>query len=727
MTARTENDLTFVHSSWDDGIEPWRFQLPYDRYSRNPYVAHTVFDRTLLRAGEKISMKHVFRKKTIQGFGFAAKDDMPNHVSISHYGSAEKYEFPLQWSANGTAETVWSIPKEAKLGTYGVALIRKEDTGKGTGLKRMKAVYSSAGEFRVEEFRVPLMKATLQPPGEPLINAREVNVGVGLQYLAGGGAGLAPVKLRSSLGPKAIHAPEAFEHFVFGNGPVEEGLKRRGAPIDDEEGEISEEGEERSGKTKKKGESDLPMVELTLDRMGTGSAKLLPLPQIDTAKEILTELEFGDPNGEIQTVSARFPLWPSKYLVGIKPDSWASAKDNLKFQAAVVDIAGKPVAGAKVQVDLFERKAYSHRKRLVGGFYAYEHNEETRKIGQICTGETDSRGLVFCEGKSPLSGNVVLQAQSADPSGNITYANNTVWVADKSDWWFDVSDNDRIDLLPEKKRYSPGEKAVFQVRMPFRSATVLISVEREGVIESWVRTISGKNPTIEVPIKPSYAPNVFVSALVVRGRVPGIPPTSTVDMGKPAYKLGIAEINVGWMAHELKVEVKASGEVYRVRQKAQVKIRAMTASGKTPPMGSEVAVAAVDEGLLELMPNTSWNILAAMMGRRSYEVGTASAQMQGDRQAPLRVEGPAPRGRRRGRKTDAGTVRYAFALERKSSPRCPGRGQCRDPPERFHHEFPHRGRGYGWGGSVRIGIDIHPDLPGSDDLRRDTSSGKGRG
>jgi hypothetical protein len=43
----------------------------------------------------------------------------------------------------------------------------------------------------------------------------------------------------------------------------------------------------------------------------------------------------------------------------------------------------------------------------------------------------------------------------------------------------------------------------------------LITVEREGVVEAWVKRISGKKPVIEVPIKGSYAPNVFVSLLVV--------------------------------------------------------------------------------------------------------------------------------------------------------------------------------------------------------------------
>jgi hypothetical protein len=52
VTAQTNDDLTFVHSSWDKGIEPWRFQLPDDKYGSNTISAHTIFDRTLLRAGD---------------------------------------------------------------------------------------------------------------------------------------------------------------------------------------------------------------------------------------------------------------------------------------------------------------------------------------------------------------------------------------------------------------------------------------------------------------------------------------------------------------------------------------------------------------------------------------------------------------------------------------------------------------------------------------------------
>src|SRR3546814_3963050 len=78
-----------------------------------------------------------------------------------------------------------------------------------------------------------------------------------------------------------------------------------------------------------------------------------------------------------------------------------------------------------------------------------------------------------------------------------------------------------MDVSPEKQEYKAGETARFQVRMPFRSAHALVTVEREGVLASYVTEISGKDPVIEVKMPGSYAPDVYVSVLAVRGRVDG--------------------------------------------------------------------------------------------------------------------------------------------------------------------------------------------------------------
>ena len=74
--ARKQDDLTFVHSSWDKGIESWRFNLPYARFKEQT-IAHTVFDRTLVRAGETVQMKHFMRNHTMQGFDLRKVADLP--------------------------------------------------------------------------------------------------------------------------------------------------------------------------------------------------------------------------------------------------------------------------------------------------------------------------------------------------------------------------------------------------------------------------------------------------------------------------------------------------------------------------------------------------------------------------------------------------------------------------------------------------------------------------
>ena len=634
--ARTADDMTFVRSGWSEGIETWRFNLPQGDY-HGPVIAHTILDRSLLRAGETVSMKHVIRKHTTSGF--SQVKELPQSVVIQHQGSDQRYEFPLKWDQSGIAETTWQIPKDAKLGTYTLTLLTKasgktkQRTAVG-GYEEGDEEYFNAGgwqsgSFRVEEFRVPLMKGIIQPPRDPLVNAREATVDLFVKYLAGGGASGASVKLRTLFSPRHVGF-EQHEDFLFANGRVKEGITSRGEQRYSDEEEAGE-AEEASPRAKKRSKlSEARTSELTLDLSGAVRTAIIDLPKSAVPQDIQTEMEFRDPSGEVQTVSSRIPLWPSGMLIGLKPDSWVASKDSFKFHVLVTDLVGKPMPNRSVTAELFERKTYSHRKRLIGGFYAYEHSTETKKVKQICEGKTDAKGLLICESRSPVSGNVIIQARTVDDAGNESVANRDIWIADKGEWWFDVSDNDRIDLLPERKHYEPGETARFQVRMPFREATALVSVEREGVIETFVKKLSGKMPVIEVPVKGNYAPNVFVSVLCVRGRVGDVKPTALVDLGRPAYKLGIAEINVGWRAHELRVFLTPEKQVYRIRDKATVhiKVRQRDKNNPWPPKNTELAIAVVDEGLLELMPNRSWKLLDAMMGRRGYEVHTSTAQMQ---------------------------------------------------------------------------------------------------
>jgi uncharacterized protein YfaS (alpha-2-macroglobulin family) len=622
VTAQTSDDLGFVHSSWEQGIEPWRFNLPtYDW--QGSLNGQTVLDRPLFRAGETVSMKHVIRRRQLRGLGVPAPADRPTRLKIRHQGSHEEYELPLAWDAAGIAESVWPIPKGAKLGRYEIEMETAGDGGARPG--RAQAIGS--GGFRVEEFRVPLMRGTLKPPAEPLVAVSEFPLDISVQYLAGGGASKQRVTVRAQLSPRRLPTFDLFEEFTFANGSLAPGITRRSGT----EYEYDDEGTDEDHETRappRAPQSVHQREEVTLDAVGTARVSISKLPRSPVPQDVLAEVEFRDPNGEVLTAATRVPLWPARWLVGIRPESWAASKDNLRVTAAVVDLTGKPVAQVPVRIEVLERKSYANRKRLVGGFYAYEYVQEVKRLGELCRGVTDTKGLMPCVGKTAASGQLIVQARIQDDAGHAVAANQEVWVAGSEEWWFDVRDSDRIDLLPEQKRYEPGQTARLQVRMPFREATALVTVEREGVLDAIVVPLSGREPLVTLPVKDDYAPNVFVSVLVVRGRVGGVQPTAMVDLGRPAHKLGITELRVGWRAYELKVTVVPDRQVYQVRDRAQVKIRARTADGKAPPPGSEVALAAVDEGLLELARNPSWDLLEAMMRRRPYLVETSTAQGQ---------------------------------------------------------------------------------------------------
>jgi len=626
VIAQSNGDLGLVHTSWSEGIEPWRFRLPTEWRPQTVRV-HTVFDRTLLRAGDTVHMKHVLRRAVQAGFSQVAPGERPETVRIVHLGSDEHWNLPLSWNPDGTALTDWTIPKESKLGLYETQFQPRDKDW---------SEFESSGSFRVEEFRVPLMRATLQPPKEALVSPRDFPLEVAVQYLAGGGASALPVKLRTQIRKHAPPGFPDFPRFEFARGGVKEGIRARRfgeADLDwEREWDWGEGGElglvwrvpDEPGAIK----SPVATQEFVLDPSGTQRVTVHGLPRADEPLEVTAELEFRDPNGETQTASRTIPLWPSARVIGLATGAAGAVRDAVRLRAAVLGLDGNPVWLAKVEIDAFERRVYSTRKRIVGGFYAYEYVEEIQRIGPFCSGRTDLHGIFECEGPPPRSGELLFVARTVDRAGRQSLSHTGVFVPGADDSWFAQSDDDRMELLPAKQRYEPGEAARFEVRMPFREATALVSVEREGVATTFVTKLSGHNPVVKVPIEGSFAPNVFISVLALRGRMDTPAPTARLDLAKPAYRLGIAEIKVGWRDSELAVRVLPERSSYRVREKAKVHVAVRTAAGGAPPPGSEIALAAVDEGLLELMPNESWKLLEGMMGQRSYGVRTSTAQMQ---------------------------------------------------------------------------------------------------
>ncbi len=630
-------DMSFTWSDWHKGIEPWRFNVPTSSDPVPDTRVHTIFDRTLFRAGETVSMKHLLRTQTRPGFGLP--ELQPATLVVTHAGSGQQTTQAVAWRKTATgglsAESTFAIAPAAKLGLYDVQLKGLRKTSDGNQEEIL-----SSGQFRVEEFRLPVLAGRITPAGkQPLVNAKAVPADVQVSYVAGGAAANLPVRVSALVRGKTLRYSD-YEEFSF--------TPPRAQRNDNTEGE-----EEASASQDQRVIAD--KLPLTLDRNGAGKVTIPGVPTANQAQELLLEATYADPNGEVQTLRSVSPLWPAGVVAGLKTEGWASSRQKIRFQALALDLAGKPAAGVAMDVKAVARIVTTSRKRMVGGFYTYDNKTETKELGQVCSGKSDARGLLLCEATLGEPGEVELVVTAKDQDGHRIQAASSVYVTRQGELWFGGENHDRMDVLPEKKSYQPGETAVFQVRMPFRFATALVSIEREGIIETQVVQLNGQDPTVRLQVKDGWGPNVYVSVLALRGRLRDVPwysfftwgfkaprewwtsfwyegreyvaPTALVDLSKPAFRLGLAEIRVGTKAHQLDVSVKADKNSYPVRGQAKVTIQVKLPSGQ-PAANAEVALAAVDEALLELMPNTSWDLLGAMLQRRAWGVETSTAQME---------------------------------------------------------------------------------------------------
>jgi hypothetical protein len=163
--------MTFTLSDWVGGIEAWRFNLPLDDTRADNTLRPRYFDRTLLRAGETVHMKHFIRKHTERAWAWSCKNKAqaaPHPVVITHQGSDQNYQLPCAGPPAARRKTTGLIPADAKQGEYSVTMAGRP-----------------SGSFRVEAFRVPTMKAVLQGPKTPAVQASGW-LWMRRSYLAGG-------------------------------------------------------------------------------------------------------------------------------------------------------------------------------------------------------------------------------------------------------------------------------------------------------------------------------------------------------------------------------------------------------------------------------------------------------------------------------------------------------------------------------------------------------------
>ncbi len=584
ITAAKDKDFTFLISSDNIGIESWRFGLSEEN-SWDKIAIHTILDRSLFRAGETLSSLTLARKRVLDGFAIPTLA-LDKQIEFIHSGSGKVFKQSLSWDSQGRSQARWDIPKDAPIGTYEI---------------RIGSV--TTGSFSVKEFRVATVKAQLTPAATLAVAPKELSYNFSVNYLNGGAANDLNTTLRARLDYAPPFTSADYSDYSF------QGI-----------------GAEPDGELIEADKDQLKSVSTKLDATGQGAATL-KIPNLSEAKTIRLELEYPDANGQLRTLPFSQTIWPADIVIGLKSANPEPYKQRTPydFQGVVLDLKEQPLEN-KLTIRRYKKTYLSHRRRSIGGTYTYESKTVISDEVKICETKSSKDGRFSCTTSFAEPGNYLIRAESEDKAGRRVVTELGAWV-DGSQRWYAADDHDRMDLIADKKLYEPGETAKILVKAPFAKGQILFATEREGIKTYEVKEFDAKSPYISVPIIKSYAPNMYVSAWLIRGRVKGTEPFLQVDLGKPAFKLGITELKVGWSQHTLKVDLKTDKKDYKPREIIKLSVDVKSPSGALPSE-AVVTIAAVDEGLLEIEGNTSWNLLTAMMGERAYTGQNATASMQ---------------------------------------------------------------------------------------------------
>ena len=686
--ARHKDDFAFALTTWNQGIESWRFNINTGtaNQSEGAWFGHTIFARTLLRQGETVYMKHLFRKTGLTGLVRppAGWNQRWTKLRVTHYGSDQTWDVPLSWSDNATGTSQWVIPASAKLGEYSVVAVASSANDSSDDDKNAKEL--SLGTFQVQQFKLPALKGAIDIASEGPAVKGALKLNVQMSFMNGGpaaGQSTTVSVLTSS------HTPNfsGYGDYNFSSVAATLGIDR---------GNTANELPKVLARFAQATGSQLiaDKLALQLDAKGAGQISVIPPSAGSTEtnpsevaplspKQVRVEVNYSDPNGEIQTISNTKIIYPAQWVMGFKSGYWLDESTTAQ-KLVVLSTKGEAIAGAVIKVEGFQRINHSARKRSVGGFYTYENRTEFKALGEVCTGTSNTLGQIECKiganaALKGFAGDLLLLASTRDKDNNELHAATSMYRSGNSNDdpnWFEQENSDRIDLVAEKRVVPAGETARIQVRLPFEKATALVAIEREGIIQTQVVEINRSDPVVKVFMTADYAPNVMVSILAIRPRVEPLtwgsfftwgwrapiqwwqakqksqlPPTALVDLAKPAFRFGVVELQVPATA-TLKVVVSTPSAKVQPRElvKASIQVSSLDAKQQAAIKDGRVAVAVVDESLLELAPNTSWDLIAALWQPGGWGVETATAQMQviGKRHFGLKAQAPGGGGGKRG-------------------------------------------------------------------------------
>jgi hypothetical protein len=381
----------------------------------------------------------------------------------------------------------------------------------------------------------------------------------------------------------------------------------------------------------------LAQMEVPLDTQGIAKTSIaIPDQGTDTYGDLTFEVAVADDRGKNVASTTNAIYASTDRFVGLKPTAWIfQAQKPASYQYIVVDPAGEPVKDTAADLKIERKLVTAARVKSAGNTYQTVYNT-TWEVAGTCKGTPEAQPAT-CSFTPKEAGEYRITATVKGSKGKEHIASSDFWVTGSDVVLWDSEPDTALQMFPEKKSYKVGDTARYLIKNPYPNAKALITIERYGVLDHFVKTFDTSTPILEIPVKPEYAPGFYVSVVLISPRVDKPLDANMVDLGKPAFRMGYVAVPVTDPYNQIAVTAKPERDEYRPGETVKVSLHAAPRHAKeAAPV--ELAVAVLDQAVFDLVTGgkayfdpyagfyrldsldvRNFNLLLKLVGRQKFE------------------------------------------------------------------------------------------------------------
>ena len=342
---------------------------------------------------------------------------------------------------------------------------------------------------------------------------------------------------------------------------------------------------------------------------GDGAAQLsLSLDDVpDTSLPLRVRMivSVADPGGRMVREAFVAPVRMSDLYLGLKPrfeNRRAGAGERAAFDVIAVGPDGRRRTVQGVRWRLV-REDWNYDWYLDGGQWRWRR---TGRDIPVDGGGIDVGGAGAAIYKDGLRSGSYRLIVTDNQSGAETSTRFGVGWGGPAD---DDATPDMVTVIAPDDPVRPGARARVQIRPPYAGeAQIVVATDR--VIDMRTVHVGADGAIVDLPVGEAWGGGAYILVTVMTPRDP-------VNLPVPRRAVGVAYVDVDTGARELEVAVGEGMEVIRPRQRLEVPIQVRNIPGGERV---RVAIAAVDEGILNITKYESPNPVEYFFGRRALGV-----------------------------------------------------------------------------------------------------------